>query len=107
MTMPRLYEHRTLDLGRDLFVCHEFHCNGRTYARGMLFDWRRCAVEERLVRMLWDQGSIDNDDPTLVKPARAAAPVETPAPVEPAPAEPLAIAEAAPQPTNPRPGKRR
>jgi len=98
--MASPYAHRALDFGRDLFARREFYCNGRTYGLGDLFPWRQAAVEERLVRLLWDQGQIDHDLPPSAVVVNAA-----PA-LEPAPAAPVLSLDAT-DPKPYRPTKRR
>jgi len=72
--MSRLIE-RIFDPSRPLVVRRFFAAAGRHFNPGDPFDWRRYAVDQRRVRLMFEAGKLMHPEPTFAEHARLSQPV--------------------------------
>jgi len=68
--MARLIE-RKFDPAQSVIARKYFTANGRKYAPGALFDWRKDAISQRRVAQMFDAGKLIHNDkftPERIKP---------------------------------------
>jgi len=67
--MARIPE-RKFDPAQPVIARKYFTANGRKYAPGALFDWRKDAISQRRVAQMFDAGKLKHDDitPERIKP---------------------------------------
>ena len=67
--MPRLVS-REFDPARPTYARRKFIANGRRFASGDVFDWRRMSLNVRKAKQMFDSGHLGHKDeePKLVEP---------------------------------------
>lgn len=65
--MARLIS-REFDATQPTYARRKFISNGRRYAPGDLFDWRRLSLSQRKAKMLFDGGHIGHQGSKVVEP---------------------------------------